>query len=87
VGPKSNGTRQLLFYANDINILCDNIGTVKKNAQTLFEASKEVGLQVNTDTAKYMLLSCQQNAGQNHDMKISTDGLKLWHSLDIWERR
>jgi hypothetical protein len=37
--------------------------------------------------SKYMLLSRHQNAGQNHDITQVTDGLKLWHSSDIWERR
>jgi hypothetical protein len=32
-------------------------------------ASKEIGLEVNTEKAKYMLLS-HQNARQNHDIKI-----------------
>jgi hypothetical protein len=34
-------------------------------------ASKEVGLEVNPEKAKYtyMLLSRRQNAGQNHDIK------------------
>jgi hypothetical protein len=35
------------------------------------DASKEVGLQVNTEKTKYMLLSRDQNAGQNHDIKIA----------------
>jgi hypothetical protein len=38
--------------------------------QTLIDASKEVGLDVNTEETKYMLLSRHQNAGQNHDIKI-----------------
>jgi hypothetical protein len=29
-----------------------------------------VGLEVNTEKTKYMLLSRHQNAGQNHDIKI-----------------
>jgi hypothetical protein len=37
---------------------------------TLIHAGKEVGLEVNTEKTKYMLLSCHQNAGQNHDIKI-----------------
>jgi hypothetical protein len=37
----------------------------------LIDVSKEVGLEVNTQKTKYMLLSCHQNAGQNHDMKIA----------------
>jgi hypothetical protein len=44
---------------------------IKKNTQTLIDASKEVGLEVNTQKTKYMLLSHRQNAGQNHDIKIA----------------
>jgi hypothetical protein len=70
VGLKLNGTHQLLAYADDVNLLGDNVGTIKKNAQTLIDASKEVGLEVNTEKTKYMLLSRHQYAGQNHDIKI-----------------
>jgi hypothetical protein len=38
---------------------------------TLINASKEVGLEVNAEKTKYMLLSRHQNAGQNHDIKIA----------------
>jgi hypothetical protein len=31
---------------------------------------KEVGLEVNTEKTKYKLLSCRQNEGQNHDIKV-----------------
>jgi hypothetical protein len=34
VGLLLNGTHQLLAYADDVNLLRDNIGTIKKNAQT-----------------------------------------------------
>jgi hypothetical protein len=60
-----------LVYADDVNLLGDDIETIKKNAQTLIDASKEVGLEVNTEKTKYMLLSRQQNGGQNHDIKIA----------------
>jgi sorting nexin-29 len=62
-------THQLLVYADDVNLLGDNIDTMKKNRN--FNASKEVGLEVNTEKSKYMLLSHHQNAGQNHDIKIA----------------
>jgi site-specific DNA-adenine methylase len=60
-----------LFYADDVNPLGDNIDTIKKNTETLIDASKEVGLEENTEKTKYMLLSRHQNAGQNHDIKIA----------------
>jgi hypothetical protein len=54
-----------------VNLLGDNIETIKRNTQTLIDASKEIGLEVNTEKTKYMLLSHHQNAGQNHDIKTS----------------
>jgi hypothetical protein len=37
---------QLLVYADDVNLLGDNVDTIKKNTQTLINAIKEVGLEV-----------------------------------------
>jgi hypothetical protein len=65
VGLKLNGTQQLLAYADDVNLLGDNIDTIKRNTETLFNASKGVGLEINADKTKYMLLSHHQNVGQN----------------------
>jgi hypothetical protein len=59
VGLKLNGTHQLLAYADDVNLLGDNIYTVKKNTETLIDASKEVGLEINIKKSKYMLISRQ----------------------------
>jgi hypothetical protein len=68
VGLKLNGTHQLLAYADDVNLLGNNIDTINENIETLIDASKEVG-QVNIEKTKYMLVSCDQNADQNWDSK------------------
>jgi hypothetical protein len=71
VGLKLNGTHQLLAYADDVNLLGDNIDTIKTNAETLIDSNKEVGLEVNAEKTKYMLLSRHQNAWQNRDIKLA----------------
>jgi hypothetical protein len=43
---KLNGTHQLLAYADDVNLLSDNIDNIKKNTETLSDASREVHLEV-----------------------------------------
>jgi hypothetical protein len=48
----------------------DNIATINKNTETLIDANKEVGLEVNIEKTKYMLVSHGQNADQNWDIKI-----------------
>jgi hypothetical protein len=71
VGLKLNGTHQLLVYADDVNLLGDNTDTIEKKTETLIGASKEVGLEVNTEKTMYTLLSRHQNAEQNHNIKIA----------------
>jgi hypothetical protein len=39
--------------------------------ESLIDASKEVGIEINVDKIKYMLLSHHQNVGQNRDTKIA----------------
>jgi hypothetical protein len=67
---KLNGTHQLLVYADDVNILGGSLHNIKKNAEDLIIASKEIGLEVNAEKTKYMVISRNQNAGQNHNIKI-----------------
>jgi hypothetical protein len=64
------GTHPLLAYADDGILLEDNTDTVK-NKETLIEDSKEVGLEVNVEKTKHMLLSLHQNVGRNRVIKIA----------------
>jgi hypothetical protein len=63
MGLTLNGTHQLLAYAHDVNLQGDNIDTIYRNTQILIYASKEVGLEVNVERTKCMLVSRDQNAG------------------------
>jgi hypothetical protein len=71
VGLESNETHQLLVYADDVNLLGDKIDTIEKNTETLTHTSNRDDLVVNAEKTKYMLMSCHQNAGQNHNMKMA----------------
>jgi hypothetical protein len=65
-----NGTHQPLAYSDHVHILGDNIDNIKKSTETLIDASSEVGLVINIEKTKYMLLVHHQNAGQNLDVNI-----------------
>jgi hypothetical protein len=55
----------------NLNLLGDNTDTINKNTEIIIYANKEVGLEVNSDKIKYMLLSRHQSAGQNLYIKIA----------------
>jgi hypothetical protein len=70
---KLNGTHQLLAYADDVNLLGDNIDTIYKNTETLIDASKEVGLEINVDKTKYVAISspeCRSKSGHKNSKEI-----------------
>jgi ribosomal protein S2 len=50
--------------------LGENIDTVQKKTEALLDASKEVGLEVNSEKTKYMLMS-HKKAGRKHGIKIA----------------
>jgi hypothetical protein len=55
----------------------NNIAAIKKNTETLTDASQDVGLKINVNKTKYILFSCHQNTGQNHDINAANGLLKM----------
>jgi len=45
------------------------VHTIKKNTEAFALASRETGLEVNSDKTKYMFMSRDQKAGRSHSMK------------------
>ena len=58
-----------------------------ENAEALVVAAKEIGLAVNADKTKYMVMSGERTAGLSHTMKVDNSSLKGRKSSNIWERR
>jgi len=51
------GAHQLLVYTDNVSMLDENINTLKSNTEALLEASRNVGLEVNTEKCDYMVIS------------------------------
>jgi len=80
---KLNGTHQLLFYADDVNMLGGSVHTIKENAEALVVTSKLIGLEVNADETKYMLMYRDQNAGRSQNIKTDDSSFERVESSNI----
>ena len=64
-----NGKYQLLVYADDVNMLGENLQTIREHTEIFRKVSKDIGLEVNSYKTKYMI-SRQQNIEQNQNIAI-----------------
>jgi len=85
-GLKLNGTHQLLAYDDCVDTLGGSILSLKENAEALVAATREIGLEVSVDKTKYMVMSRDQNAGQNHFVRIDNGTFKRVEEFEYLEQ-
>ena len=65
-----NGKYRLLVYADDVNMLGENLQTIRENTEIFIKASKDILLEVNSENTKYVITSRQENIVQNQNIVI-----------------
>jgi hypothetical protein len=65
-----------LVYVDDVNLLGDSVNTIKENSETLLEASRDIGLEINAEKTKYMIMSCHLSSGQKQNIRIANESFE-----------
>jgi hypothetical protein len=60
----------------DVNLLGDSINTIKVNKETRLEVSRDIGLEVNAEKTKYMIMSRHPNSGQNQNIRTANESFE-----------
>jgi hypothetical protein len=53
-----------------------SVHTVKENAEALVVATKEIGLEVNAEKTKYMIMTRDQNVERSHSVKTDNSSIE-----------
>ena len=86
IGLELNGKHKLLVYADVVNMLGQNLQTVRKNAEIFIKTSKDICLEINSENTKYMIISRHENVIQNQNIAIenlSFENVKKFRYLGV----
>jgi hypothetical protein len=64
--------------------LGENLIAIKRNYESLLEASKEVDLEVNAEQTIFMFIFHHQNAGQSHNLIVAKKSFDNVAKVNIW---
>jgi hypothetical protein len=70
----------------DDTVLGDSINTINEITETLLEASRNVGLEINAEKTKCMIMSCHPNSGQNQNIRITNESFESEARLKYFGR-
>ena len=74
-----------MAYADDVNLIGDDIRTIERNADVLLNACKDIGFAVNIGKTKYMEIGRHRGMIANAHNKISSNSyekVKTFKCLD-----
>ena len=68
-----NGNHHVFAYADNVNLIGDDIRTIKRNAEVLLTACKDIGLAVNTGKTKYVEIGNLRDMIANEHIRIGNN--------------
>jgi len=64
-----------------------SVHTIRENAEALRVAGKGIGLEVNADKTKFMVMSRDQNAGRSYNIKTDNSSFERVEEFKYLEQR
>jgi hypothetical protein len=56
--------------------LGSDVDTIRENTETLLEANSDVGLEINAEMTKYVIMSHHPNSGQNQNIRVANESFE-----------
>ena len=73
LGLDMNGAHQVSAYADDVNLIDDDIGKIERNVEVSLNAFMRIGLGVNTNKTKYLEIGRRRGTMANDHIAIGSN--------------